>query len=333
MAFDHLDWDKLLSSISANTCTPFIGAGACAGYLPTGSELAEALAEESEYPLQEGQSDLSRVAQYMAVDHRSAQFPKFALSQFFSLSHSPLAGAQFRYLQPSTKLKVADGRLARLYDRRVIPPFQEDSTALHAVLAAINSSIYLTTNYDDFMSASLRASGRDVTTDFCRWSPSLLRDYFSPFDKGYQPSNSNALVYHLHGHADTVSSCVVTEDDYLDFTAYIAQDLCRTKEGIGKKVMLPVCIRRAIKNNLLLFLGYSIRDQNLRVVLRTLWQTLSPSTDQLNIAVQLKAEPEMNGAQLDRITKYLEKQYEISLRLQVYWGDSRDFACELKKRL
>ena len=333
MAFETFDWEKLLNRISAGTCTPFIGAGACAGYLPGGAALAAALAEEHGYPLPEGKNDLSRVTQFMAVDHRDAQFPKNALAQFFQLAPLGVGSPRFRYPSSQIFLKNREGRMSALLESRRIPSFEGDPDGLHSVLALINSNLFLTTNYDDFMRAALIVRGRSAVSDFCRWNPHLFKTFESPFDSGYKPDEFHPLVYHLHGRADVPSSIVVTEDDYLDFTAFIAQDLARSKDGKGKKVMLPGYIRTAITDHLLLFVGYSVRDENLRVVLRTLWQTLSPSADQLNIAIQLQGEQQTTTEEIRRIQAYIEKHYEISLRLHIYWGDSGDFARELRRRL
>ena len=35
---------------------------------------------------------------------------------------------------------------------------------------------------------------------------------------------ANPLVYHFHGHVNELNSMVVTEDDYLDFLANLAED-------------------------------------------------------------------------------------------------------------
>ncbi len=59
MAFEQMDWQRLLSRIRAGTCTPFIGAGACGGHLPSGRQLSIALADEHSYAFSEGAGDLA----------------------------------------------------------------------------------------------------------------------------------------------------------------------------------------------------------------------------------------------------------------------------------
>ena len=45
------NWKILLSRINEEKCTPFFGAGACYGTLPLANEIAEELASEYNYPL------------------------------------------------------------------------------------------------------------------------------------------------------------------------------------------------------------------------------------------------------------------------------------------
>jgi hypothetical protein len=60
------DWHLLMRRISSGACTPFLGAGACYGTLPVGSDLAKRWAGEHGYPLDDS-FDLARVAQYIGV--------------------------------------------------------------------------------------------------------------------------------------------------------------------------------------------------------------------------------------------------------------------------
>jgi hypothetical protein len=61
---EEKDWNLLLGRIKDGKCNPFLGAGACAGVLPRGSDIAKKWAEEYEYPLEDC-ADLARVAQFM----------------------------------------------------------------------------------------------------------------------------------------------------------------------------------------------------------------------------------------------------------------------------
>ncbi len=45
--WDEGDWEGLLYAIKFKQCTPFLGAGACAGVLPLGGEIAREWADAS----------------------------------------------------------------------------------------------------------------------------------------------------------------------------------------------------------------------------------------------------------------------------------------------
>ena len=129
-------------------------------------------------------------------------------------------------------------------------------------------------------------------------------------------------------------SIVTTEDDYTDFIVNISGELTFSKTGRGKKERLPGAIRKALKNNTLLFMGYHVGDQNLRVVLRLLSQTLGTADQRLNVAIQLSPETGVaDPSAVAEILEYLENRYKWSLRLQVYWGDAREFATELRQKM
>ena len=225
-------WEILLERIREKKCTPFLGAGACAGALPLGGDLARDLADAQDYPF-EDRSDLLRVAQFIAVksDPRSAKslvvdrlkkagLPKFANPPDFTAPDDP-----------------------------------------HGLFASLNLPVYLTTNYDDFMFRALRAAERDPRQELCRWH-SGLRNFPSVFETepAYRPSAANPLVFHLHGHQNEPDSIVLTEDDYLKFMINFTRD----------PTLLPSPVRDAISASTLLFLGYRLADWNFRVLFQML---------------------------------------------------------------
>jgi hypothetical protein len=69
----------------------------------------------------------------------------------------------------------------------------------------------MTTNYDDFMAAALRAAGKEPRRDFCRWnrSPAVLAEPSHLGNANGVPlSPANPIVYHLHGHLAVPESMV-----------------------------------------------------------------------------------------------------------------------------
>jgi hypothetical protein len=175
------DWTSLLTSIfEYNECTPFLGAGACIPFFPSGQQLAEKWAAEVYYPFQH--KDLSEVAQFIAVN-QGGKFAKFKMDQT---------------LKDCLKAKP--------------PPDFSCDTSIHGVLADLPLKIYLTTNYDQLMESALSAKLRKPDFDHCRWSTTLQKMH--PRIDDCAPSVEEPLVYHIHGRIGIPDSMVLTEDDY-----------------------------------------------------------------------------------------------------------------------
>jgi hypothetical protein len=184
------DWGLLLERIKDGKCTPFLGAGACAGTLPLGAEVAKEWAEKYAYPLEDS-SDLARVAEYLAVT-KDPMSPKEEIAK------------RFRNIRA--------------------PDFKEPAEP-HGVLADLPLPVYMTTNYDNFMAQALTSRNRDPKWEFCRWNR-LVKKPPSIFESGsgFDPTPANPVVFHLHGHVEVPESLVLTEDDYLDFLKNLSEN-------------------------------------------------------------------------------------------------------------
>src|SRR4051794_31037529 len=133
-SLNERDWGILLRRIKDKECTPFLGAGACAGTLPMGSQIAREWSEKYHFPDEEHAHDLPRVAQYLALG--DARFPK----------------------QEIRERLIAEGE----------PDFGATDEP-HAVLAELALPLYLTTNYDAFMTKALQLSGKNPSREASRW--------------------------------------------------------------------------------------------------------------------------------------------------------------------
>jgi SIR2-like domain len=188
---DDASWELLLRRISKGSCTPFLGAGASAGVLPLGAEIATRWTAKYHYPLDDT-DDLGRVAQFLGVHQDDAMFPKEQLC-------SELAGSA--------------------------PPDFGRQGEPHGVLADLPLPVYITTNFDDFMLQALRHRGKAPMQDICRWNAHPALVYGPPvLDPAFQPTPANPLVFHLHGHFGIPESLVLTDDDYLDFLVAISRN-------------------------------------------------------------------------------------------------------------
>ena len=262
-----------LLGAGVNLCgRPADGAWEQGKYLPSGSELASYLAQYFAYP-EEGDRDLVRVSQYAAV----------------------MGGEDLLYQQ-----------LHDLFDADYPP------TALHRFLArfpgrlrkagrAVRYPVIITTNYDDALERAFRdedepydvlvymATRGEHHGKFVHWPPGEMvphaierpNEYLAiPVDLRTGPQQT--VIVKLHGAVDRIDSerdsYVITEDDYIEYL---------TRSDVSNLVPKPLA--QKLKRSNFLFLGYSLRDWNLRVILHRIWgeQKLSRTS----WAIQLKPEP------------------------------------------
>ncbi len=304
-------WEQILRDISKKTCTPIIGEGICASYIPPSKEIARKWAEEYGYPLEDSYQ-LSRVAQYLAIENKQESSPKEILFREVETINPP---------DFSTK---------------------ELENTPHSVLADLNLPIYITTSYDLFMEAALKSKGKSPISEFCRWNralsdlaiPSVL-----PLGKGsrgakyHTPTQASPIVYHLFGlyslmgeyrpqgediDMDIPQSLVLTEKDYIDFIYTLGR--------LGDENMFPAPIRTAISRSSLLFVGFSLDDLSFRVTFQGLVNSQS-RLKEMSLSVQLPPHDKAEQA-----TKYLQEYTRQMFKIQVYWGDVSKFCEELRTR-
>jgi hypothetical protein len=262
---------------------PFLGAGAnlcdrpdnavweSGRYLPSGYELARALAERSRYP-DASEGDLLRVAQY--VDAILGE------------------GQLYRWLHDVFDADYPPSSLHRLLAR--VP----------AILRARGKpqQLIVTTNYDDLLERAFAEQGEafDLVSYEAKRGTHLGRFIHRPFGGEPviidRPNKYSALaldettvILKLHGALDRNNprrdSYVITEDSYI---AYLA------RRDVGGQI--PVALRERLSDSHFLFLGYSLRDWNLRVILNRIWG--SQQLDLKSWAVQ--REPEGPAAEIEQ---------------------------------
>jgi len=289
-------WSLLLDRISEGRCTPFLGAGACTPAVPLGSavaaelpkKVAEKLKRPCEYPFAAERNDLAAVSQWLAV-----------------LFDPPWVKGEVS--------KIINGSITS----RGLPKFGQNDE-IHGVLAQFPLPIYLTTNYDPFMFEALRWAAQNGTrsnikphAEYCRWHKDLRANMVGL--PTVEASNSAPLVYHLHGWLPEPKTMVLTEEDYEDFIVELSVN----------KNLIPHQVMRAISDTALLFVGYSLRDWNLRVLLRAVVKSVDRNTRMKGVTVQLDP-----GDYSDAARSYLESKFKF-IDLDVYWGSAASFAGEL----
>ena len=184
-------------------------------------------------------------------------------------------------------------------------------TDVHRFLAAAQSvlrdrgrrcQVIVTTNYDDLMERALQEAGEAFDVVWYQARPkhkSRGKFFHTRWDPGagvFHPPGSAAVrsptswaeadlskratVLKVHGAIDRVApegdSYVITEDDYIDYMA--VGDVLR---------QIPSVLVAPMQTGRLLFLGYSLRDWNLRVILRGIIGRQELDTDWWSVQVNV----------------------------------------------
>ncbi len=265
MIYDGLSdehFKKVIHYVSEGELVPLLGAGVnvcdrqdAEGYevdrnLPSGAELSELLATEYEYPAdREDRVDLPRVAQF--------------------------AQSTLRHSDEEHRLRDSLHRIFRA---------EYGPTSVHRFLAGVpqrtgTHMLALTTNYDDALEQAFDAAGEPYCVIFYRASRQgrcWLRNSEDTEAKVIaRPERYNGVSLHersvilkVHGAVDRRErrsfndSYVISEDHYIDFLAST-----RLETLVPKGLLVPLL------NSALLFLGYRLKDWNLRVILHELWSS------------------------------------------------------------
>jgi len=283
------EWQRLARQIRSGDCTPFLGAGACSPTLPTGSELSLTWANDYQYPFEDG-SNLPEVMQYACV-----------------VEGDPV----------TVKQRVAD-ELSALGE----PDFS-DPAETHALLARHPISVYLTTNFDDYMSRALRLQGKQPVTTVFPWYRGSTSNPATILPRSYQPQSHEPLVYHLHGNFQDPASLVLAERDYVEFLINLVMD-----RGMDDQHVVPIQVLSALTRQPLLFIGYSLRDWSFRTLFHGLVRAVADVQRRRHVSVQIAPPTEGDEDTRRRAEEYLT-EYFRQLNISVFWGTARDFCTNL----
>jgi SIR2-like domain len=218
-------------------------------YLPDGRELAEYLAGEFYYG-EPDRADLVRVSQYVALKAG--------------------AGPLYELLHDVFDVDCLPSPLHRLLAR--LPAMIRD-----AAPSAPRFPVFMTTNYDDILERALVAAGEefDVLSYIAEsdqrgkfshraWDAPHGDVIDSPNEYDGVSLDERPVILKVHGSVDrtdvTSDSYVMTENHFLDYLG--------NTDIAG---FLPAPVAPALQRSHFLFLGYRLRDWNLRVILHRIW--------------------------------------------------------------
>jgi len=234
---DH--YREVADALIAGRLVPVIGTDV--------TDLAARLAERFEYPSDEG-ADLTRVAQYVALTKG--------------------AGPLYDELRAMLEASAAPTATHRFFAG--LPALLRERGVPHQLLVTTGYDLALEQALldagEEFDVVSYIASGRHRGR-FCHFAPDgqanvidLPNTYLSELSL-----DRRTVILKLHGGLDSsparsFESFVVTEDDYID---YLAQT------DVGEAI--PIALAAKLRRSHFLFLGYGMRDWNLRLVLGRMW--------------------------------------------------------------
>ncbi|HXU35061.1 MAG TPA: SIR2 family protein [Blastocatellia bacterium] len=314
------DYEYMIDAIRTGQVIPFLGAGvnlcdraegerwnATRQYLPSGEELSMALAAEFGYPWSDS-GDLLRVSQYVALMHTldrlnaklrtifNRDYPPTSLHEFFARLPSVLRGKGYR-----------------------------------------PNLLIVTTNYDDLLERAFTqfAQPFDLVTywigdqdeqrgKLLHWTMDGKRcpiddpNKYDGIKLDEQRNLVNPVILKVHGAVDRTTagfkkpldSYVITEDHYLEYL---------TRSDIAS--LVPAILKEKLKLSSFLFLGYSLRDWNLRVFLNRIQMQQRRDLD-IYYSWAIQKQP-----------GDLEQRFWKARNVQIFDAKLRDYVAEIKRRV
>ena len=258
MQVDDRHYARVADLLSSGDVVPFFGAGAnlcdrpdeaqweLGRYAPSGVELARTLAERGRYP-DPHDLDLLRVSQYVDAILGEGQLYRYLHAVFDSD-------------YPPSSIHRLFARLPALLRENSRPQFLDPDDELRRPDRAC-----------------VRGCGRAIRRRLVRGQartaagslpPPAARGEVVAIERPNKYTGldieKRPVILKLHGAIDRVDvkhdSYVVTEDSYIDYLV-----------GADVGEQIPFSLRERMAESHFLFLGYGMRDWNLRVILNRIW--------------------------------------------------------------
>jgi hypothetical protein len=320
-SFEEPPYGVIAKALKRGQVVPFLGAGVNLGGVPTsavevagelavpvetslpsGTDLSLALARLVSFPEDEEVRDLSKVASYF-VETSGRRNLLRELHEVFNQDYTP---------------------------RRI-----------HHYLAELERPLLIvTTNYDDLTEQAFRAKNRPFDlvvhpTDKPDLKAAVVWWKYGASEPIFEHPNSlpmkdrlrtMTVIYKMHGSVVRPwqrgeqqfddedrpykdDSYVITEEDYINFL-----------HRMTEKVAVPVQFMEYFSNRQFLFMGYGLRDWNLRVVLKNLNSILDRDEDSVEPNWAIQHRPSI-----------LEKRLWERRRVDIYSQDIDEFVNRLRQ--
>lgn len=302
---------SIVVALKRGEIVPFLGAGVnlcgrpqgepfkVAQYLPSGQELAKHLAKEFDIADDDKDLDLTRIAEYVAVMSGTRPLYK-ELHKIFDADYPP------------TALHQLFASLPKILRDKKYP-------------ARVHNQLIVTTNYDDMLERALQQAGEpfDVVSYEAKESEHRGKFYHWPFEakvpipivsaNSYNDVStaSRTVILKLHGLVNRINeaydSYVISEDDYINYLS-----------RVSVSELLPATLRAKLKESSFLFLGYGLRDWNVRVILYWLWEWQELDSGSWALQVQ---------------PKYIDKKLWSEHKVDIIEATLENFVAELHQNV
>jgi len=255
-----MDMDTIAETVSRGNCILFLGA---AIHFPPSPELVKehpdyAYPEKHRPPLgREFSEQLAKQANFQQT------LPNDSITNLQRV-------AQNFEIRKSRNLLVEEIKKAVFYEKQPSP--------LLRMLAQLNFPIVITTNYDKLFETALTQAGKNPIVSIYKKQELPSKDYPYAMVSPQEP-----FVFKIHGDINEGESIVITEEDYIDFVLRMS-----SKQQVHP---VPLTIQYYLVKCPTLFIGYSLRDYNLRLLFKTLRWKIDAANFPKSYSVDLYPDP------------------------------------------
>jgi hypothetical protein len=197
--------------------------------------------------------------------------------------NQPLSWTSQYYEEVNDRYKLIS-KLSSFIDNKKTSPILKG-------LAKMHFKYIVTTNYDHLFENALSAVGKRYHKGIYKSNKNGLSEYTTDI-KESEVTTDTPFIYKLHGDIEDVfdqngdyipnkDSIVLTDEDYLHFILRMSQIVDNKERDRKRKdassgfYPIPQSINKAftgLNQNTFLFIGYGLRDYNLRLIFKTaLW--------------------------------------------------------------
>lgn len=198
----------------------------------------------------------------------------------------------------------------------LVDEFTKDvkTTENHQILSKLPIKTYWTTNYDNLIESNLTTNGKKVDTKI------------DPANLSYSKTDTDAIVYKMHGDSTLAHLAVLTKDDYEEY------DLTRK--------IFSTALRGDLVSKTFLFIGFSFDDPNLSYILSRIRILLGKDARNHYCFMKktsrkdYKTDTEFNYAEIKQKLKIKDlKRYKIIVLLVDDYNEITDILHEIENSI